>query len=75
MVREVTLRKAGGSIAATLPKEMAERLHLEAGDRALAVETEKGILLTPYDPKVEKSLAVARRVAKKYRNALRALAK
>jgi hypothetical protein len=41
----------------------------------LAVETEKGILLTPYDPRVEKSLTIARRVAKKYRNALRELAK
>jgi putative addiction module antidote len=75
MVKEVTLRKAGGSIAATLPKEMAERLHLEAGDRALVVETDQGILLTPYDPEVERALGIARRVAKKYRNALRELAK
>ena len=74
MVKEVTLRKAGGSIAATLPKEMAERLHLEPGDRALVMETENGILLTPYDPNVEKALRIARRVAKKYRNALRELA-
>lgn len=75
MVKEVTLRRAGGSIAATLPKEMAARLHLEAGDRALVVETDKGILLTPYDPKFEKALGIARRVAKKYRHALRELAK
>lgn len=75
MVKEITLRKAGGSIAATLPKEMAERLHLEAGDRALVVETEKGVLITPYDPSVEKQLATARRLAKKYQNALRELAK
>ena len=75
MVKEVTLRKVGGSIAATLPKEMADRLHLEAGDRALVVETDNGILLTPYDPKVERALRIARRVAKKYRNALRELAK
>ncbi len=75
MVREVTLRRAGGSIGATLPKEMADRLHLAPGDRVLAVETEKGILLTPYDAKVEQALRVARGLAKKYRNALRALAK
>ena len=75
MVKEITLRKAGGSIAATLPKEMADRLHLEAGDHALVVETENGILLTPYDPKVERQLSTARRLAKKYRNALRELAK
>ncbi|MGH7897504.1 MAG: AbrB/MazE/SpoVT family DNA-binding domain-containing protein [Candidatus Binatia bacterium] len=75
MVKEVTLRRAGGSIGATLPKEMTDRLHLEAGDRVLAVETDKGILITPYDPNVEKGLMIARRVAKKYRNALRELAK
>lgn len=75
MTKEVTLRKAGGSIAATVPKDMAQRLHLEAGDRALLVETDNGILVTPYDPKVEKALAIARRVAKKYQSALRELAK
>jgi putative addiction module antidote len=75
MVREVTLRRAGGSIGATLPKEMADRLHMAPGDRVLAVETDKGILLTPYDAKVERTLGIARRLAKKYRNALRELAK
>lgn len=75
MVKEVKLRQAGGSVSATLPKEMVERLHLASGDRVLAVETEKGILLTPYDPNVEKALEIAARAAGKYRNALRELAK
>ena len=47
MTKEVTLRQAGGSVSATLPKDMADRLRLEAGDRILAVETDRGILLTP----------------------------
>jgi bifunctional DNA-binding transcriptional regulator/antitoxin component of YhaV-PrlF toxin-antitoxin module len=54
---------------------MAERLHLGAGDRVLAVETDRGILLTPYDPDVEEGLAAAAYAAKKFRNALRELAK
>jgi bifunctional DNA-binding transcriptional regulator/antitoxin component of YhaV-PrlF toxin-antitoxin module len=54
---------------------MAERLHLSPGDRVLAVETDRGILLTPYDPKTERALAIAARVGRKYRNALRELAK
>ena len=75
VVKEITLRQAGGSIGATLPKEMAERLHLAPGDTVLAVETETGILLTPYDAKAERAMTIARRLAKKYRNALRQLAK
>lgn len=41
----------------------------------LAVETDRGILLTPYDPETERALKAAARAAKKYRNALRELAK
>jgi putative addiction module antidote len=75
MTRELTLRQVGGSIGATLPKDMADRLNLSPGDRVLAVETDRGILLTPYDPEIERALAIAARVARKYRNALRELAK
>src|SRR3954452_10501252 len=74
MTKEVRLRQAGGSVSATLPKDMADRLRLEAGDRVLAVETDSGILLTPYAPDVAKALDIAGKAAKKYRNALRELA-
>jgi putative addiction module antidote len=75
MVREIVLRQVGGSVGATIPKDLAERLHLGVGDRVLVVETERGLLLTPYDPDVEAGLKVAARAAKGYRNALRELAK
>jgi putative addiction module antidote len=75
MVREITLRQVGGSIGATLPRDMAERLHLGVGDRVLAIETDRGILLTPYDPHVEEGLALAADAAREFRNALRELAK
>ncbi len=75
MTREITLRQVGGSIGATIPKDMADRLNLEVGDRLFAVETGTGILLTPYDPNVEEGLTLGARAARKYRNALRELAK
>lgn len=75
MVRNVKLRRMGGSVGATLPKDMAERLHLEAGDEVLAVETASGILLSPYDLDVEEGLALAAEAQKRYRRALRELAR
>jgi putative addiction module antidote len=75
MTREIILRRVGGSIGATLPKDMADRLQLVVGDRILAVETDGGILLTPYDPTTARALTLAARAARKYRNALRELAK
>lgn len=74
MVRSVKLRRMGGSVGATLPRDMAQRLHLEAGDDVLAVETANGILLSPYDAAVEEGLAIAVEAQKRYRKALRELA-
>ena len=54
---------------------MYKRQHFEAGDEVLVVETANGILLSPYDPDVEEGLAIAAEAQKRYRNALRELAK
>jgi putative addiction module antidote len=75
MRRAITLRRVGGSVGTTLPKEMVDRLDLAPGDRILAVETEEGILLTPYSKDLEAELAATRRAAKRYRGALRELAR
>lgn len=75
MVKEVTLRKMGGSVGATLPREMVDRLRLVAGDKVFAVETDQGVLLTPHDPVLERGLEIYEEAARKYRNALRELAR
>jgi putative addiction module antidote len=75
MPRAIILRRVGGSVGTTLPKEMVERLDLAPGDRVLAVETELGILLTPYSDEVAAQLAATRRAAKRHRMALRELAR
>lgn len=73
MVREIILRQAGGSVTATLPKDMADRLHVGAGDKVYAIETERGVLLTPYDPNFD-AMQAFEEVRRQYRNTLRKLA-
>jgi putative addiction module antidote len=75
MVKKVTLRRMGGSVGATLPKDMAERLHVGPGDEVFVIETGQGVLLTPYDPDFQRAMKAYERTASKYRNALRELAK
>jgi len=75
MAKTVTLRQVGGSVGTTLPKEMVDRYDLAPGDRVLAIETEHGILLSPYSAGLEADLAAIRDTMKQYRNALRELAK
>ncbi|CAN5679573.1 AbrB/MazE/SpoVT family DNA-binding domain-containing protein [soil metagenome] len=74
MVREITLRQAGGSVTATLPKDMADRLHVKPGDKVYAIETDRGVLLTPYDPNFEHALDAFQQVRRQYRNTLKRLA-
>lgn len=74
MVRKITLRQAGGSVTATLPKDVAERLHVRAGDELHVVETERGVLLTPYDPDFEDAVQAFEEVRRDYRNTLKKLA-
>lgn len=75
MIKEITLRHYGGSLGTTLPKAMTDRLNLAAGDKAYAIETEHGILLTPYDPEFLRFMEAEARISKKYQNALQELAK
>jgi putative addiction module antidote len=70
-----TLKKIGGSAAIVLPKSMLDRFHLEAGDDVMVVETNDGLLVTPFDADFEDAMRHYTRIAKKYRNALRALAR
>ena len=74
MIKETTLRKYGGSLGATLPKTMTDRFNLTAGDSVFVIETEQGILLTPYDPDFLRVMEAEARISKQYQNALRELA-
>lgn len=74
-VRETVIRPFGNSAGVTLPKDTLEKYDLDKGDRIFIEETERGIMLTPYDPGFAEVVEIAHSVAKRYRNALRELAK
>ncbi len=75
MIKKVAMRRAGGSVTVTIPKDMADRYQMAAGDEAFIVETDRGILLTTLDPAFETAMAVYERASEQYRNALRELAR
>lgn len=72
---KVTMRKMGGSLGLTLPKELVEHLQTAEGEQLHAVKTEQGVLLTSYDPDFEETMEAFDVIRKKYRNAFRELAK
>lgn len=75
MYRTTKLRSIGTSTGAIIPKDLLEEMNLGSGDELLIRRTEEGLLLTPYDPDFEAAMAAFARGRKKYRNALRELAK
>jgi putative addiction module antidote len=76
VIGKVQLKKIGNSTGVILPKEIMARLNLSAGDEFYATVTaDGGLRFTPYDPKFEKAMEVARRGMRIYRNALAELAK
>lgn len=72
---ELKLRKTGNSLATIWPKEILNRLNVKEGDKLFAVETLHGVLITPYDPKFEKTMDIAKRIMTRDRDALKELAK
>ncbi|HTO82514.1 MAG TPA: AbrB/MazE/SpoVT family DNA-binding domain-containing protein [Methylomirabilota bacterium] len=71
----VKLRRTGNSLSITWPKEMLARMNVAEGDELYLVETQDGVLVTPYDPKVEKTLETARQIMARDRHALKELAR
>jgi hypothetical protein len=53
---------------------MVDRLHVGAGDKLYAIETERGVLLTPYDPELDDAMQAFAEVRRQYRNTLKKLA-
>ena len=74
-VKETVIRPFGNSAGITIPKEMLEKYSIDKGDKVALRETADGILITPYDSDFAKVMELAHEGAKRYRNAMRELAK
>jgi len=75
LARQLKLIRIGNSTGVILPKELLERLDLQAGDSLSCHQTPDGLALAARSDGFEAQLAEARKLMKSYRNALRELAK
>lgn len=69
------VRRLGNSLGTIWPKEVMARLNVKEGDELYAVETQHGVMVTPYDPKFEKSLRNADKVFARFKNAYKELSR
>jgi putative addiction module antidote len=74
-MQTLTLTTIGNSTGVILPKELLTRLKIEKGDKIFLTETKDGFQVTVYDRAFEKEMQAAESVMRRYRNALRELAK
>jgi putative addiction module antidote len=75
MTVELKIRKVGNSLGIVLPKEVLAHLNEEEGDTMTLTEAQDGVRLTASNPEFAKSMAVFESLNRRYRNALRELAK
>ena len=72
---EVKITTIGNSVGIVLPKEALTKLNAAKGDILYLVDSPEGLTLTPYREDFAEQIEAAERVMKKYKNALRELAK
>lgn len=74
-MHKVKLRRIGNSLGMTIPKEALARLKVEEGDQLILTECKDGYIVTPYDAEFEEAMQISGDGTRRYRNALRELAK
>lgn len=73
--RTLKVRKIGNSLGVVLPKDVLAKLNVEEGAELTVTETPGGLMLSAYDDEVARQIEIGRDLMKRYRNALRELAK
>ncbi len=69
------VRKVGNSLGVTLSAEVAQTLRVREGDQIYLTEAPGGFRLTSYDPLFKETMELAEDFMRRYKNALRDLAK
>jgi putative addiction module antidote len=72
---KLRLTKIGNSVGALLPRDVLQRLKLEAGDTLYLTDAPDGVRLTPYSPEFGEQMKTAEKIMKRRRSVLRELAK
>jgi putative addiction module antidote len=76
MILEPKPRTVGNSVGLVLPKEALARLNADKGDAVYLTETtDGGLRLTASNPGFAAKMKVAERLSRRYRQALKRLAK
>lgn len=75
MIRKLKFSRVEHSLEETgLPEQMLERLRGDPDDEVVAMETDRGILLTRPGPDVDEFIEDVEAIRREYREALRELA-
>ncbi len=69
------IRKVGNSYGVTLPKDVLTRLKLSEGDTLVMTETVGGYQIAPGNEELEEEMKLFEEGRRRYRTALRELAK
>jgi putative addiction module antidote len=75
MTIELKVRKVGNSLGIVLPKEALTHLNVQEGDSLTLTEAQDGVRITAANPEFAKTMEVFESLNRRYRNALRELAK
>ena len=75
MAIELKLRKVGNSLGVVLPREALAQLKVEEGQSLYLTEAPDGYRVTTGNPEFARKMAVVDSLNRRYRNALRELAR
>jgi len=72
---KTAVRRVGNSLGITLPRTVVANYHLNEGDELHLIETDEGVVLTPFNPTFTEWARAYEHTNKRFRNTLKTLAK